>query len=155
MRESLRSRLTRQVINLMPAYFGTGGRLTFVAEDWREVRLELPLTLRTRNYVGTIFGGSMYGAVDPVYMVMLIKNLGPGYDVWDKSATIRFKRPGRTTLHARFLLTAEELRTIEAALATEKSVDRVYQIELTDSKGVVHAQVEKTVYIAKKRKRGD
>lgn len=152
MRESLRSRLTRQVINLMPAYFGTGGRLTFVAEDWREVRLELPLTLRTRNYVGTIFGGSMYGAVDPVYMVMLIKNLGPGYDVWDKSATIRFKRPGRTTLHARFLLTAEELRTIEAALATEKSVDRVYNIELTDAKGVVHAQVEKTVYISRRRR---
>jgi hypothetical protein len=92
----------------------------------------------------------MYGAVDPVYMVMLIKNLGPGYDVWDKSATIRFKRPGRTTLHARFLLTGDELGSIETALATEKSVDRVYQIELTDSRGVVHALVEKTVYIAKR-----
>jgi acyl-coenzyme A thioesterase PaaI-like protein len=153
MRESLRSGLTRRVINLLPAYFGTGGRLTYVADDWREVRLEIPLTLRTRNYVGTIFGGSMYGAVDPVYMVMLIKNLGPDYDVWDKSATIRFKRPGRTTLHARFLLTDEELRSIEAALATEKSVDRVYDIELTDARGVVHATVEKTVYIAKRRAR--
>ena len=150
MRESLRSGLTRRIINLLPAYFGTGGRLTFVADDWREVRLEIPLTLRTRNYVGTIFGGSMYGAVDPVYMVMLIKNLGPGYDVWDKSASIRFKRPGRTTLHARFLLTGDELRSIETALATEKSVNRVYQIELTDSRGVVHAQVEKTVYIARR-----
>jgi acyl-coenzyme A thioesterase PaaI-like protein len=117
------------------------------------VRLEVPLTLRTRNYVGTIFGGSMYGAVDPVYMVMLIKNLGPDYDVWDKSATIRFKRPGRTTLHARFLLSDDELRSIEAALATAKSVDRVYQVELTDSRGVVHAVVEKTVYVAKRNAR--
>jgi acyl-coenzyme A thioesterase PaaI-like protein len=153
MRESLRSGLTRRIINLLPAYFGTGGRLTYVAQDWREVRLEVPLTLRTRNYVGTIFGGSMYGAVDPVYMVMLIKNLGPDYDVWDKSATIRFKRPGRTTLHARFLLSDDELRSIEAALATAKSVDRVYQVELTDSRGVVHAVVEKTVYVAKRNAR--
>lgn len=150
MRESLRSTLTRRVLNLLPAYFGTGGRVTFIADDWREVRVEIPLTLRTRNYVGTIYGGSMYGAVDPLYMVMLIKNLGPGYEVWDKAATIRFKRPGRTTLHARFLLTAEELRSIEVALATGKSIDRVYQIELTDARGVVHAVVEKTLYIAKR-----
>jgi acyl-coenzyme A thioesterase PaaI-like protein len=151
-RESLRSTLTRRVLNLVPAYFGTGGRVTFIADDWREVRVEVPLSLRTRNYVGTIFGGSMYGAIDPIYMLMLIQNLGPGYDVWDKSATIRFKRPGRTTLHARFLLTSEELRTIEAALATERSIDRVYQLELTDSRGVVHALVEKTLYIGKKRR---
>src|SRR2546422_8429965 len=58
-------------------------------------RSRLPLSWRTRNYVGTIFGGSMYGAVDPVYMVMLIKLLGPGYTVWDKAAAIRFRRPGR------------------------------------------------------------
>ncbi len=150
MRESIRSGLTRRVINLLPAYFGTGGRLTYIADDWREVRVEIPLTLRTRNYVGTIFGGSMYGAVDPIYMVMLIKSLGAGYDVWDKAATIRFKRPGRTTLHARFVVTDQELRSIEAALATEKSVDRVYQVELTDSRGVVHAGVEKTLYVAKR-----
>jgi hypothetical protein len=36
-------------------------------EGWRsEVRVRVPLGWRTRNYVGTIFGGSMYGAVDPL-----------------------------------------------------------------------------------------
>jgi hypothetical protein len=34
---------------------------------------------RTRNYVGTIFGGSMYSAVDPIYMVMLTRRLGKDY----------------------------------------------------------------------------
>src|SRR5271155_5915288 len=100
MRESLRSALTRRLMNLVPAYFGTGGRLTYIADDWREVRVEIPLTVRTRNYVGTIFGGSMYGAVDPIYMLMLIRRLGPDYLVWDKAATIEFKKPGRETLHA-------------------------------------------------------
>lgn len=42
-----------------------------------EVRIRLPLSRRTRNYVGTIFGGSLYGALDPIYMIMLIKALGP------------------------------------------------------------------------------
>jgi acyl-coenzyme A thioesterase PaaI-like protein len=59
-------------------YRGTGGRLKYIAEDWSEVRLELPLSWRTRNYVGTIFGGSIYSSVDPIYMLMLIHRLRPG-----------------------------------------------------------------------------
>jgi hypothetical protein len=97
--------------------------------------------------VGTIFGGSMYGAVDPFYMIMLMKNLGPGYAVWDKAASIRFRKPGRSTLHARFLLDEAELSAIREALAAARSVDRVYTVELVDAAGVVHAAVEKTLYV--------
>src|SRR5690349_10454914 len=102
MAESLQSRLQRWGFNRFPAFRGTGGRITYIASDWREVRLQVPLSRRTRNYVGTIYGGSMYGAVDPIYMVMLIRLLGPEYIVWDKSASITFKRPGRSTLYATF-----------------------------------------------------
>jgi acyl-coenzyme A thioesterase PaaI-like protein len=150
MPESLRSRLQRAAFNLFPAYRGTGARITYIAGDWREVRIRLPLSLRTRNYVGTIFGGSMYGAVDPIYMVMLIRNLGPGYVVWDKQASIRFRRPGRTTLHARFVIDQAELDAIRESLRTERAVDRVYRIELTDADGAVHAEVEKVIHVRRK-----
>jgi acyl-coenzyme A thioesterase PaaI-like protein len=112
--------------------------------------VEIPLRLRTRNYVGTIFGGSMYAAVDPWYMVMLIKTLGPEYVVWDKAATIRFLRPGRSTLVARFVLDEAEIQAIRKALETERSVDRVYPVELVDREGAVCARVEKTVYVRRK-----
>src|SRR5207245_629982 len=92
-------------------------------------------------------GGSLYGAVDPMYMILLMKILGPGYTVWDKAATIRFVKPGRGTLYARFLLEEEEIQTIRRLLETAPSVDRIYRVELTDSAGVVHATVEKTIYI--------
>lgn len=35
----------------------------------------------------------MFGAVDGIHMVMLIKLLGSDYVVWDKTSTIRFKQP--------------------------------------------------------------
>lgn len=76
--ESWQTRIARWTFNWFPAYRGTGAKITCIASDWFEVRVRLPLSSRTRNYVGTIFGGSMYGAVDPVYMIMLIKALGPG-----------------------------------------------------------------------------
>ena len=121
----------------------------------RELRVRLPLNWRTRNYVGTTFGGSLYGAVDPFYMVMLIRNLGPDYVVWDKAATICFRKPGRGTLYARFTLDQAELDSIKRELNGQRSIDRVYHVDLTDAEGVVHASVEKTIYIARKQKEGE
>jgi acyl-coenzyme A thioesterase PaaI-like protein len=150
MPESFKTRLMRWGFNLYPAYRGTGARITYIAADWREVRIKLPLSWRTRNYVGTIYGGSMYAAVDPFYMVMLIRILGPDYVVWDKAATIEFKRPGRLTLYATFTLDDEEIESIEAELTDKSSVDRVYGIDLTDNDGLVYASVAKTIYIRRK-----
>jgi hypothetical protein len=146
----LRRILPRRLMNLWPCYWGTGVRLKYVSKDFREIRLDVPLNWRTRNYVGTIFGGSMYGAVDPIYMLMLIKNLGPSYEVWDKAATIRFKKPGRTTLHASFTLNQEEIDQIRQELSNADSIDRIYNVDLTDEKGTACATVEKIIHIRKK-----
>ena len=137
----------RTVFNVWPCYWGTGARITFISRDWREAVVRLKLNWRTRNYVGTIFGGSIYGAVDPIYMLMLINILGPGYVVWDKAASIRFRKPGRGTLEARFRVSEDEIAAIRELAAREKSVDRVYTVELKDREGVVCASIEKTVYI--------
>jgi len=81
------------LFNLVPAYRRTGARISFISEDFKEVHLKLRLKWTTRNYVGTVFGGSIYGALDPIYMVQLINILGGKYVVWDKAATIKFIRP--------------------------------------------------------------
>ena len=147
MKESLRTWMYRAVFNVWPCYWGTGGKVTFLSRDWREAVVRLKLNWRTRNYVGTIFGGSLYGAIDPIYMLLLINILGPGYVVWDKAACIRFKKPGRGTLEARFRVSEDEIAAIRELAAREKSVDRVYTVELKDRDGVVCASIEKTVYI--------
>lgn len=150
MPESFRSRTFRWGFNLFPAYRGTGGRVIYVADDWHEVRVKLPLNWRTRNYVGTIYGGSIYGSIDPIYMLMLMKILGPEYVVWDKAATVRFRKPGKGTLFADFHLTQNEIGEIRTLAETARSIDRIYNLELKDKEGVVHAEVEKTLYISKK-----
>jgi len=149
---SWRSRLTRWGFNWFPAYRGTGARIEYVASDWKEVRIRLPLSWRSRNYVGTIYGGSLYGAVDPIYMIMLIKILGPGYEVWDKAATIRFKKPGRSTLRAAFQLTDAELDAIKADVNRDGKTERTYVVELKDKDGNVCMSCEKLLSI-KARKR--
>ena len=136
--------------NFFPAFRGTGARVTYISGDFHEVRVELPLNWRTRNYVGTIFGGSLYGAVDPHYMIMLIKILGPGYTVWDKAATIRFRKPGHSTLYATFRIDDAELDAIRAATANGEPVDRTLHAELVDREGAVYVEVDKVIYVRRK-----
>ncbi len=148
MRESFRTRLFRWGFNLWPCYRGTGARVTFIASDWREVRVRLPLSWRTRNYVGTIFGGSLYGAVDPFYMIMLMENLGPEVVVWDKAASIRFRKPGRGALRATFRLDEGELVEIRRLLQEQPKVDRTYTVTLEDAAGGLHAEIQKVIHIS-------
>ncbi len=149
MPESLTSRLFRWRFNLYPAYRGTGARVVYIAADFREICIRLPLSWRTRNAVGTIFGGSLYSAVDPVYMIMLMRLLGREFIVWDKSAEIRFRKPGKTTLYATFRIEEKELTAIREA-SREGPIDRVYNVDLVDCDGAVHASVTKTIYIRQK-----
>jgi acyl-coenzyme A thioesterase PaaI-like protein len=146
------TRLARWGFNWLPAYRGTGGRIEYIADDWMEVRIRVPLNWRTRNYVGTIFGGSMYGAIDPVYMVMLIKVLGRRYEVWDKAARIRFRRPGRATLRAVFRLDREEIEATRAEVEASGKTDRRYLVELLNDAGEVCATCEKIVNVRKRAK---
>jgi len=124
--------------------------MRYIAPDWSEIRLDVPLSWRTRNYVGTIFGGSMYASIDPIYMIMLIRRLGPEFVVWDKAATIQFKKPGRETLRARFVVSDEELAAIRTALESNRSVDRTYVVELVDGSRTVCATIEKVIYIRRR-----
>lgn len=150
MHESWASRVARWRFNTFPAYRGTGGRVTFIRHDFMEARIELPLWWRTRNYVGTIFGGSIYGSVDPFYMLMLIKCLGRDYVVWDKAASIRFRRPGKTTLYATFQFDEALLDGIRQELEAVEKLDRHFIVELKDAAGEVHAIVEKVVHVRKR-----
>ena len=142
--------MVRWGFNLFPAFWGTGGRITYLGEGYGEVDVEVPLSWRTRNYLGTIFGGSMYGALDGIHIVMLMKNLGPNYVVWDKAGSVRFRKPGRTTLYARVMLPLEEVDDIRAKLAPGEAIERAYLVHLTDRAGTVHADVEKIVHIRRR-----
>ena len=138
------------LFNISPMYRRTGGRLLEVSDDLKFVKLKLPLTYKTRNYVGTLYGGHMYSCVDGIYMVQLINILGRNYVVWDKSASIKFRRPGNQTLFAEFKITDELLEKIEHDINEHKEKNLHLSVNLTDKEGNVYAEIEKVIYIASK-----
>ena len=136
------------LFNISPMYRRTGGRLLEVSDDLKFVKLKLPLMYKTRNYVGTLYGGHMYSCVDGIYMVQLIQILGKEYVVWDKSASIRFRRPGNQTLYAEFNVTTELIQQIKNDIKTDHEKDFNLSVNLVDATGAIYAEVEKKIYIA-------
>ena len=138
----------RRWINLYAPLRGAGIRVTHTDEASRTIDVELRLTALNRNYVGTQFGGSLFAMTDPFYMILLKRALGPDFVVWDKAASIRFRRPGLTNVHARFHLSDERLAEIRAALAPTGHHDATFQVNILDPSGEIIAKVERTIYCA-------
>jgi len=143
-----RRRLFR-LLSLYPPYLGAGVRVR-VSPDYRTFDVRLKLTRRNKNYVGTHFGGSLYSMCDPFFMLILMEALGRGYVVWDKEATIRFRRPGKGTVHASFHIPPERVEEIRAAADRDGKVEPVFRVDVVNEKGEVVAEVEKLLYVRRK-----
>lgn len=136
--------------NFWPPFFGVGIKIQKVTEDYRYMKIRLKLRFWNSNYVGTQYGGSMFSMTDPFYMVMLLRNLGSNYIVWDKSASIRYIKPGKTDVFAEFKLTQEILDDIIQKVNEQGKIDWVTEIDILDKNNELIAKVEKTLYIRKK-----
>ena len=136
-------------INIWPPFFGAGIRVKWSA-DHKAVDVEMRLHFWNRNYVGTHYGGSLYSMADPFYMLMLMENLGRDYIVWDKAASIRFRKPGKGRVKAEFRLTDAQLDDIREKLATQEKYEPTFVVEVKDEAGDVVAEVQKVLHIRRR-----
>jgi acyl-coenzyme A thioesterase PaaI-like protein len=137
-------------IGWWPPLLGAGIKLTRLDKDLREADVEMRLTRWNKNYVGVHFGGSLFSMTDPFYMLMLAASLGEEYVVWDKAASIRYRKPGKGRVRAEFRLSEERLAEIRAALEADGRYDARFLVEIKDEEGVVVAVVERVIYCATK-----
>jgi hypothetical protein len=145
------SHALRRWINLWPPFLGMGIRIRHIAPDMKAVDVEMKLRFWNANYVGTHFGGSLFAMTDPFYMLMLMANLGQDYIVWDKAATIRYKKPGRGTVRAEFRLSDSEIDDIREKLKTLPKYEPVFTVEVKDEADVLIAEVQKVLHIRNKQ----
>lgn len=137
----------RRWINFWPPFLGAGIRVVHIAPDVKAVDVEMRLRWWNANYVGTHFGGSLFAMTDAFYMLMVMANLGGDYIVWDKAASIRYRRPGRGKVRAEFRLANAQLDEIREQLKTLPKYEPVVRVEVKDEAGEVIAEVEKVLHV--------
>ncbi len=150
LKKLLPKRLSAKLINFYSPYRGAGIKLVEVDDLLRRFVVEMPLTKSNKNLVGTHFGGSLYSMCDPFYMWILMEYLGKEYIVWDKSAAIKFIKPGTTTVRAIFEIEEEKLLAIKSEVDSLGKNDYHFEVEVRDTNGILVALVNKTVYVKRK-----
>jgi hypothetical protein len=146
-----KSKVLKYGFNLSPMYRRTSAKVVYISEDFLTIQIKLPFSYKNTNYVNTIFGGSMFSAVDPFPMTQLMNLIGGDYVVWDKAAEIYFRRPAREDLYADFIYTLEELDEIKQKAQEQNEFEIVKTTKLTNKdKSIVYCEVRKRVYIANK-----
>lgn len=146
-------RAMRHFLNVWPPFLASGIRVEEISGDFRYARVALHKRPLTRNYVGTLFGGSLFAMTDPFWMVLVLRNLGPGYVVWDKAGEIEFVAPGTSSVRAEFQVTDEHLVELREAAADGSKVLRWFETDVVAQDGTVVARVRKQLYVRRKREK--
>ena len=142
----------RRLFNWWPPFRAAGIRVRSISPDFRAATVELRMRLFNRNYVGTHFGGSLFAMTDPFFMILMMKNLGPEYVVWDKQGTVRFLKPARGTVTARFVLPEERIDEARSATAGGAKFEPAFRVDIVDAEGTVVADVEKILHIRRRKR---
>lgn len=140
----------RRILQLSPQLRNTGVKIPHISEDWRTWEFRLPLRLRNMNYFGAHFGGTLYAAADP-HFTLAWTHILPEAIVWDKAASIRFRKPGRGTLHASFTIPEADVEEVRTRLVDERKLEKTYAFEWLDADGDTVATIDKVVHFAAKR----
>ncbi|KOF04450.1 tetrameric acyl-CoA thioesterase [Roseivirga seohaensis subsp. aquiponti] len=139
-----------KMINWYPPFLGAGIKLTYLSDDFMKAEVQMKLRWWNKNLVGVHFGGSLASMCDPFYMLLLMNTLGRDYIVWDKAASIRFKRPGKGTVKCVFELTEPLLTQIKEEVTAAGKKDYYFDLTVTDEEENVVCEVHKTIYVRKK-----
>jgi acyl-coenzyme A thioesterase PaaI-like protein len=140
----------RLIMNVWPPFLFSGIRVVKISDDFRYVKVELRSHWYNKNYVGTHFGGSLFAMTDPFWMIMVLRNIGKDYVVWDKAGEIEFIKPGRGVVTTEFKLEESVLDELRAAAAGNEKVLRWFEIKISDTQGDPVAKVRKQVYVRRK-----
>jgi acyl-coenzyme A thioesterase PaaI-like protein len=137
--------------NVFPAFRGTGGRLISVSPDFLTITARLRYNWRTKNIMGSVYGGSLFAVTDGPHPIMLMAALGPESVVLDKAASIRYRKPAYEDLTVQFHFSPEEILEIEHRLQRENEFEYQVSMNLTGMDGSVFATVDRTLYVTTRR----
>ncbi len=148
--DRLSPKLLKMVLNLWPPFRCSGIKVIFISQDFRLCKVILKHHWYNRNYVSTHFGGTMFAMTDPFFMLILLRNLGKNYIVWDKAAQITYIKPGKGTISASFSFSETELTDIRNKADLEPKYVFNKTVEIFNAEGEIFASVVKTLFVKRK-----
>lgn len=135
------------MINTWPPFVAQRVSVTGIGEDWSWVEVTMEQTPENANFFGTAWGGTLFSMLDPFLPILIERQLGGGYAVWDRKAEIDFVRPGTSAISSRVDVPADVIDEIRAATAGGDKLLRWFEMPLRDESGQVVAIQRRQIYV--------
>lgn len=139
----------RRDVEWFPPWWTLGITVVENRDNWRHVRIRLPLGYFTRNLGGQMFGGSQASLADPIAAIACA-HIFPEYSVWTRALTIDFRVIGNSDLELRFDFDPAQEAHIRAELAATGRSNPVFEFGFYRADGVLCTHVTNTVAIRPK-----
>lgn len=117
-----------------PPFRAMGIKVERISDDWRQVRIKLPLISFNQNPGGGMFGGSIASLADPI-PALVCNKVFPGYQLWTRALEINFVKEARSDLELRFDLDPQIEAWIKQQLEQRNRATPSFEFGLYDAEG--------------------
>lgn len=121
-----------------------------IAADFTSIEVKVHKSIFNINYNKTIFGGTIFSAVDPFYVLLfhqVMLRRGIKTIAWLKSASVQYLKPGHGDLYLKICISQDEINEAMYTLETEGKFIKSYPIQITDVDGHVCAELSNEIYM--------
>lgn len=146
------------MLEYYPPLFFMGLRIDFIAPDYQSLRASLPLRWYARNFHGTMFGGHLCAASDPLPALMcarIFQMAGKSVEVWTRANAVEFIKPARGRVEMRIEVSDKDIATMSDELDRSGKTFHEFQFNFYDRGGAIIAAVKNTVYLKRRQSRAE
>jgi len=144
-------RTLKWMMRLYPPLFFQRIWVRKVHADFKRMDIRIVKSWLNGNHNSTIFGGTLFTAVDPMHAVLLAQILyrkGITKIVsWSKSTKIAYLKPVRKSVDFSIQLRDHEIDEVLELVRKHGKVVRTFEVEILDRDGLCCARSQNEIYI--------
>jgi len=122
-------------------------KVVSLSEDWRDIKIKLPLNALSRNMGDCMFGGYQTALADPIAALSCNRVLNRKYNVWTRHQEVDFRYVGNSDLELRFHFSDEIEQQIYADLENKGRSTPTFEYGFYREDGVECTHIINTVAI--------
>ncbi len=147
----LKPSILKWVLRFYPPFFFQRIWVVDISDDFHSIQVKIHKSFLNLNANKTIFGGTIFSAIDPIHSVLLdciFKKKGINKTVaWLKSANIQYLKPGTTDLQFKVSLQAYQVNEALNDIEHHGKVVKTFMTEIFDVTGLKCAECHNEIYI--------
>ena len=143
-------KVLKWVMRFYPPLFFQRVWIKSFSKDYKGESVIVRKSLFNKNYNRTIFGGTLFAAMDPFYPILfqqILKRKGYNIIVWLKSAQIQYLKPGNTDINFEITINDETIAEAEYILNTDGKYIKTFPIEMFNTQGELCVSVAAELYV--------